>query len=711
MTIRRSVTSLKKAPLFGTLMSAADGTCEYVLDPDDPETWGGEVGDKCYVDDEILNEEGVWICPYDAEEGEDLCIFHLPVENKDDKKVVEAFLDEVDDTTESKVQRLHFIGSQFGTFDLTDNTLEIVVEQGEIEMSHVEVGGRFNWSDSVFNTRIRFRGARFDEDTNFGSAKFNKEADFTGVEFRSDTDFHAVEFKRADFGVALFEGDSDFQDAEFGLKANFYATEFGDVDFQNTEFKCFADFRNAEFRDLNFRYSELKIDADFRGAKFTFAKFAHTEFGGDVDFHNTEFSYSSDFERAVFRGDTNFQNSEFFGYTDFSNVEFGGSTDFSISEFEEDACFNFAEFLGDADFQGSEFRGESSKKVERDITFYVESAVDFLGAKFEEEIKFTDTKFRGTANLMNVRFEGAAIFRRAEFEEDTVFTNTDFKEGANFTGVLFQEGVYFDRSNLTDVTFTNTNLCEASLESVLLSRATLFGADLRGAKISGAVLGDTRIDDETKFLGRPSDNSDDKPSVWDTLSELRSGNYCVYDPRYEDDNDGDMDSAKSVYRALEELAGRAARPQLQSTCFVNRQDLQQRQYWGSIGNSDNPLERVINFGKWSRARVARATLLYGESPWRVIAWSLGIVLFFAFSYPAVGGMKPEDGDPITYAQIVTNPIEIFTLIYYSTLTYTALGFGDFQPVGLGRLLTTVETGLGAVMLALLVFILGRRAAR
>jgi hypothetical protein len=74
-------------------MSNTDGTCEYVLDPDDPETWGGEEGEECYVDEEVLNEDGVWTCPHDTEDGKDLCIFHLPVEEKDDEEVVDAFLD------------------------------------------------------------------------------------------------------------------------------------------------------------------------------------------------------------------------------------------------------------------------------------------------------------------------------------------------------------------------------------------------------------------------------------------------------------------------------------------------------------------------------------------------------------------------------------------------------------------------------------------
>jgi len=130
---------------------------------------------------------------------------------------------------------------------------------------------------------------------------------------------------------------------------------------------------------------------------------------------------------------------------------------------------------------------------------------------------------------------------------------------------------------------------------------------------------------------------------------------------------------------------------------------------------------MIAGARWSRAKMARATLLYGESPWRVIGWSLSIILGFALLFPLGGWMKPEGGEPISYAQISTGEGiaeavgGFFSIlgdsVYYSTLTFTALGFGDFNPVGFGRALTTIETGLGAVLLALLVFILGRRAAR
>ncbi|MUV85165.1 hypothetical protein GJ631_00850 [Natronomonas sp. CBA1123] len=265
-------------------------------------------------------------------------------------------------------------------------------------------------------------------------------------------------------------------------------------------------------------------------------------------------------------------------------------------------------------------------------------------------------------------------------------------------------------ADLTGADLSDATICEANLENAFLSRAMLFDADLRGAKLHGSVIGDAQINEDTAIIGAPNTEGMQSPH---TVTAIHSKRGCVYDPAYPNgEAETDTDKAKSVYRALEELGRRRARPRLQARCFVRRQDLQKRDYWeDATANATSVEERIIAGSRWSRAKVARATLLYGESPWRVIAWSLSIILSFALLYPLGGWIKPTGGDPLTYATISSNPVEILNSVYYSTLTYTALGFGDFQPVGFGRLLTTLETGFGAVMLALLVFILGRRAAR
>ena len=185
-----------------------------------------------------------------------------------------------------------------------------------------------------------------------------------------------------------------------------------------------------------------------------------------------------------------------------------------------------------------------------------------------------------------------------------------------------------------------------------------------------------------------------------------------------------MGKAKSVYRALEELGSKHARLRLQTQCFVRRKDLQKHEYKQVMlgrekeredddDEEDGPsLEgRLIAGARYSRAKGAQATLLYGESPWRIIGTSLVIILGFTLLYPLGGWVRPVGGNQITYSRIAEAPHLFGDVFYFSTLTFTTLGLGDYRPVGLSQYLTTANTALGAVLIALLVFVLGRRATR
>lgn len=70
-------------------------------------------------------------------------------------------------------------------------------------------------------------------------------------------------------------------------------------------------------------------------------------------------------------------------------------------------------------------------------------------------------------------------------------------------------------------------------------------------------------------------------------------------------------------------------------------------------------------------------------------------------------------DPITWAQILGGePHLLLESIYFSALTFTSLGMGDYEPVGGGgQLLATFNTVTGEMLIALLVSVFGRRASR
>ena len=51
------------------------------------------------------------------------------------------------------------------------------------------------------------------------------------------------------------------------------------------------------------------------------------------------------------------------------------------------------------------------------------------------------------------------------------------------------------------------------------------------------------------------------------------------------------------------------------------------------------------------------------------------------------------------------------LFYFSGVTFTTLGYGDYHPEGCLRIVATVEAFLGAFMIALVTVVLVRRVIR
>ena len=56
--------------------------------------------------------------------------------------------------------------------------------------------------------------------------------------------------------------------------------------------------------------------------------------------------------------------------------------------------------------------------------------------------------------------------------------------------------------------------------------------------------------------------------------------------------------------------------------------------------------------------------------------------------------------------------EVLLNIYFSVITFSTIGYGDLSPAGpWSRLLVGIESIAGALLLALLIFVLGRRVER
>ncbi len=104
-----------------------------------------------------------------------------------------------------------------------------------------------------------------------------------------------------------------------------------------------------------------------------------------------------------------------------------------------------------------------------------------------------------------------------------------------------------------------------------------------------------------------------------------------------------------------------------------------------------------------------------ERPWRVLGSSILLTLLCAVLYPAIGGIKISGSDEIIRYSLssgLPGLIETFQQsLYFSSITITTLGYGDMFPVGtFARQLAGWEARLGSLLMALFIFVLGRRVS-
>ncbi|WP_435364862.1 pentapeptide repeat-containing protein [Haloarchaeobius sp. DYHT-AS-18] len=538
-------------------MSPTGGSCEFVIDSSDSDMWNAETKQDCYIGDALLADDGRWHCPHDAADGEYLCLFHLPVDRKDDDAVVDAFVRSIENgptprETADDGTRVHqFAGAIFGTFELCDHAGELESD-AEILLSHAEFHGPVDLSGRSLSVPfLSFRGATFRGACSFERSTFDTSTNF------SDAVFEVA----AGFEGARFEDDVYFTDADFRDEATFDAATFeGETHFAETSVEAAATFRNATFR------GRAKCSwAEFGGP----ARFSSTVFEGENTFMGVTFGAKADFKRATFRDGAHFRQATF--------AETG---DFSLATLASDSFFYAATFDGVARFQVTRFEGRA---VFRDATFADEA--DFEKARFGLRPEFDDAGFQGVAS----------------------FTSASLPEGS-FTDAQ-AGGVCFEQANLQAADFDGADLTYANFERARLSSANLSGANLSGSALAGTRIDGVVVDTETVF-----DRHQTNRCLYDPDSEYR------YERDGETDAER-LRKAMDAYEALGRIAGENALPSKQAAFHsqrrrMHRVRLRREESFPRLGFRRAQLAHLIPGTETDVTRVL--FLLAGTTAWVVL---------------------------------------------------------------------------------------------
>ena len=105
--------------------------------------------------------------------------------------------------------------------------------------------------------------------------------------------------------------------------------------------------------------------------------------------------------------------------------------------------------------------------------------------------------------------------------------------------------------------------------------------------------------------------------------------------------------------------------------------------------------------KWLWSCFLNGLFGYGEQPVKVIISAIIIILIFTFLFMGSGISSSIIGSSTSK--------KFLDCVYFSVITFTTLGYGDFRPLeGWGRLFSGTEAFIGALMMALFVYTFARR---
>lgn len=476
----------------------------------------------------------------------------------------------------------------------------------------------------------------------------------------SDTDFSGSVIKESDFSSselanAQFTG-ATIRKSDFS-KSNFKNTQLSEAQLLSTNFSG-ADMEDANLTNVNTIFDGPPTRVNERKYYFYISN----------PYYAKPTHHAGKFKNA------NLKNA------DLSNSDLDGC-DFRKATFEsaelEGASLNRA-LLSNADLNHANLTNASLGEADL-------RKVNLIHAKLH------DVDLRGSdlsqANLRGAGLTGAFL-ARASLPE------------ANLRGARLSEarirwaeltGIDVSEADLTDTQFFHSNLKKATFEDATLVRTDLRSADLRHARLYQVFFSDLRINHKTDF---------------GTTSP------------YEQNNDIDVsdisphEAAAWTYRRLEQLFEENAMSELARQFHIRKQEARRLQH-----------KNQGNYYQWILFELSRLLTGHNDSPGRVIKSSIFVIGFSALLYPLIGGIRAspasEQSRTIAFQVLPTIPItfptplaEYALSLYFSVATFTTLGYGDLQPAsGAAQALATLESVLGALLMALLVFVLGRRTTR
>ena len=177
------------------------------------------------------------------------------------------------------------------------------------------------------------------------------------------------------------------------------------------------------------------------------------------------------------------------------------------------------------------------------------------------------------------------------------------------------------------------------------------------------------------------------------------------------------DYACSLFREAAHLHEKEGDAENYSLCFVESQRANRKRAWDLFMNArDEKLfeispahvgwkNRSFAFFQWLFSAASELIWGYGERPFRTSAAALFLIFICAVAYY----LSSFSGHVL--AEGVVRPVPFAEALYFSVITFSTVGYGDYLPLGWARIFAGIEALSGIILAPLFLIALTRRYLR
>ena len=256
------------------------------------------------------------------------------------------------------------------------------------------------------------------------------------------------------------------------------------------------------------------------------------------------------------------------------------------------------------------------------------------------------------------------------FEEEMAILSYIHFEGAILKHATFQDG------KIHDCFFEDADISHTNFKNAALNTCNFVGGDATGVLLSGASFINCNFHD-TKIHEV-------------NMSAVLTDQTTVFSKKLKDEEEKNYHIASIQYKQIREMYKNSSLHK-QADYYHYREMVCRRKQMS-----------IHNPFRWLSFIFADLTCKYGVSIFRIVVWMLGVISLFALLYYTLQN--------INYYNDHVH-LSLADSLYYSLITYTTIGYGDFHPVGIYKIFSAIEGLLGVILTSLFTVIVARRIIR